>query len=96
MVLESFKMELVSKYFVLGIFLNLFLGLHLLVHRFKLFINIASIVASGLATMFRPFSKAEPAKSIRTLGASNVVTSLVLLDQSVALGTRFRIGLEPL
>lgn len=96
MILKSFKMKLVSKDFILRIFLNLFLGLHLFVSRLKFFVNVASVVATGLAAVFRPFSKTEPAKSMRTLRADYVIASLIFLDQCVALGTRFRIGFEPL
>ena len=89
-------MELVSKYFVLSIFLYLFLGLHLLVLRLQLFVNIASVVSTGSVAVFGPFCKAEPAKPVRTFLASNVITPLILFNQRGAFGTRFRIGLEPL
>ena len=56
---------------------------------------IALIISSSAGSMFFPRSEAHPAEVIITLGAVDMITSLVLFNRQLALRTGLCVGDNP-
>lgn len=93
MVFKPLKMELVSSEFFLGIVNTFFDALKIFIRFYNGLIFVASIWV--FTTMFRPFTKTEPAEFPATF-AHHMEASLVLVDWTFAPWTDFTVGFNPL
>jgi hypothetical protein len=95
MVVVSFVVELILEDLIFALLCDLLLLLELLIRFLEVVVDVARVVPSSGAVVLAPLHETEPAEAELAFLTSHVHTALVLLDETLALGTRLGVGLDP-